>query len=76
MRDAGLIEETTSFYRVEMEVERLLGASFPNTGDADEIRRIFADAVETDNLGLGVHQRGAEIHFAYPTAILVGRKPA
>lgn len=34
---------------------------------------IHAD-IGKDRLGMGVHLQGAEIHFAYPTLILVGGK--
>jgi SAM-dependent methyltransferase len=76
LHDAGLIEEKMAFYRLEMEVERLLGASFPGPGDADKIRQIFTDDLDKNLLELGVHRQGSEIHFAYPTVILVVRKPA
>jgi hypothetical protein len=66
----------TSCYGFEMELERLLAGSFPEPGTEIEIRQIFAADVGSDRLGLGVRLEGSEIHFEYPTAVLVGRKAA
>jgi SAM-dependent methyltransferase len=75
-RDAGLGDVKTAFYKLEMDLERLLAASFPNPGDADRIRRTFEDDLGADRLGLGAVRRDGAIHFAFPIAVLVGRTPA
>ena len=72
-RDAGLRDVRTAFCRLEMELEKLLAASFPNPGDADRIRRIFADDVGVNRLGLGAARRDGAIHFAFPIVVIVGR---
>jgi SAM-dependent methyltransferase len=72
--DAGLSGVTTVLYGLDMDLERLLDASFPGPGAADEIRRLFAADVGVDRLGLGARLEGRQIRFAFPTAILVGRK--
>ena len=59
-----------TFYRLEGEVEDLLQRSFPNPGDADEIRQIFVEAQDNDGLGMDVRRQGDKIRFAYPIAIL------
>ena len=73
-RDVGLPAPRETFYSLESEVEGLLARSFPNPGDADVIRRMFADAVADDGLGLATRRRGSEIRFAYPVAILVAER--
>jgi ubiquinone/menaquinone biosynthesis C-methylase UbiE len=73
--EAGLRDVRTAFFRLEMELEALLAASFPNRGDADRVRRTFADDVGVDRLGLGAARRDGAIHFAFPIALLVGEKP-
>jgi SAM-dependent methyltransferase len=70
----GLTGLTTHFYNLEMELEAQLGASFPEPGDADKIRRIFRQDIGRDDLGLGAHFRGDKIYFAYPNLVLVGKK--
>ena len=73
--DAGLRDVATCRYGLDMELERLLAASFPEPGAAEEIRRLFADDLGRDRLGVGARLEGGEVHFAFPTAILVGHKP-
>ena len=72
---AGLSELRTAFYKVEMEVERILAASFPNPGDADRVRRLFEEDLGVNRLGLGATRRDGKIMYAYPIAVLAGRKP-
>jgi ubiquinone/menaquinone biosynthesis C-methylase UbiE len=72
--DAGLRNVRTAFFKLEMALETLLAASFPNTSDADRIRQTFADDVGVDRLGVGAHRRDGAVHFAFPIAVLVGNK--
>jgi ubiquinone/menaquinone biosynthesis C-methylase UbiE len=71
---SGLTKIQTGHYKVEMELEKQLSASFPNPGDADRIRRLFEADLGVDDLGVGAHRRGTEIHFAYPILVVVGEK--
>jgi SAM-dependent methyltransferase len=74
--DARLQDVRTTFFKLEMALETLLGASFPNPGDAERIRQIFTQDVGVDRLGLGTHLEGGTIHFAFPIVIVIGRKAA
>jgi ubiquinone/menaquinone biosynthesis C-methylase UbiE len=71
---AGLRNVSTTFYKLGMTLESLLAASFPNPGDADRFRQTFADDIGVDRLGVGVHRKDGAIHFAFPIAVLVGKK--
>ncbi|WP_437731535.1 class I SAM-dependent methyltransferase [Sorangium sp. So ce1335] len=71
---AGLEVEKTARYRLEVELETQLRASFPEPGGADRLRALYRADVGVDALGLGAELRGDEVHFAYPIAIVVGRK--
>jgi ubiquinone/menaquinone biosynthesis C-methylase UbiE len=73
---SGLTTIQTGQYKVEMELEKQLRASFPNPGDADRIRRLFEADLGVDGLGVGAHRQGTEIHFAYPILVVVGEKSA
>ena len=72
--ESGLRDVRTARYKVEMELEAVLGASFPNPGDADRIRTLFRQDLDLaeDRMGVGAHQAGDEIHFAYPILAAVG----
>jgi len=59
-----------TFYRLEGELDDLLQRSFPNPGDADEIRRMFVESLDNDSLGMDTRRQGKKIRFAYPIAIL------
>lgn len=71
---AGLPEPRVSHYRVECELEDLLSRSFPNEGDADRIRKIFADSIENDALDLATRRENGLIYYSFPVAVLVAVK--
>jgi hypothetical protein len=72
----GLRNIQRAGYLFELELEQLLAASFPKSGDANRIRGIFESDVGADKLGIGVYRSGGDLRFAYPIVILVGTKPA
>jgi ubiquinone/menaquinone biosynthesis C-methylase UbiE len=74
-QDAGLRDVRTAFYKLEMALETLLAASFPNPGDADRIRQTFADDIGVDRLGVGANRRDGAIHFAFPIVLIAGQQP-
>jgi SAM-dependent methyltransferase len=71
--DAGLRDVRTSFFKLEVALETVLAASFPNPGDADRIRQTFAEDIGVDRLGVGAHRKGGAVHFAFPIVILIGQ---
>ena len=68
---AGLPAPRGTNYRLEGELEALLGRSFPLAGDADKIREIFAASLGDDRLGIPMAREDARIRYAYPVAVLV-----
>jgi hypothetical protein len=58
---------------VEMDLERLLQSSFPNSGDKDKIRQLFIEDVQNNILGVNSHYIGTEIHFTYPTSMIIAQ---
>jgi ubiquinone/menaquinone biosynthesis C-methylase UbiE len=73
---AGLPRPRIEFYRLEGEFEDLLSRSFPNSGDADRIRQIFADSIPTNALDLNTRGENGKIYFSFPVAVLVSRLAA
>jgi SAM-dependent methyltransferase len=63
-----------TFYKVEADLEDSLQRSFPNPGDADKLRQMFVESLDSDGLGVGAHRKGGKIHFAYPVTVLVAEK--
>jgi SAM-dependent methyltransferase len=52
------------------ELESLLARSFPRKGDADRIRKIFAESLEGDDLGVTTVHNDGKIYFSFPILIL------
>ncbi len=73
---SGLPAPRVTSYKLEGELESLLGRSFPLPGDADKIRGIFAASLGDDRLGIPMSRDGDRIRYAYPVAVLVAGKPA
>jgi ubiquinone/menaquinone biosynthesis C-methylase UbiE len=61
-------------YKVELELEQQLAASFPNPGDDDKLRQIFREDIGVDRLGVGAHFQNQEIHYAVPITAIIGEK--
>lgn len=74
-RAAGLPEPRQSGYELRDELENLLRRSFPNPGDDDKIRALFAASLEDDRLGIPIRREGNVLHYAYPVAVLVATRP-
>ena len=73
---SGLENVKTAQYKVEGELEQQLNASFPNPGDDEKIREMFKADLEFDRMGIDVHLKGNEIHFAVPILVVIGDKVA
>jgi len=71
---AGLRTPQVASYRMEGELEDLLSRSFPNEGDADRLRKIFADSLADDALDLNTRQENGKIYYSFPVAVLVAQK--
>ena len=67
---AGLAEPRVETYRLEGELEDLLGRSFPNAGDADRIRAIFESSLADDALDMATRRADGKIYYGFPVAIL------
>src|SRR5262249_11565887 len=63
---AGLPEPRVARDALPYELESFLARSFPKAGDADRIRRMFAESVDNDILGLSAMRRDGKIQFLLP----------
>ena len=59
--DVGLADPRITHYRLEGDLEGMLGRSFPKPGDADRIRELFAASLADDRLGIATRRDGAQI---------------
>ena len=67
---AGLPAPRETYFDVRGELEGLLATSFPAPGDLPVIRKMFADSLADDGLGMKTKQKGEKILLSYPIAIL------
>jgi SAM-dependent methyltransferase len=74
--DAGLKEMKTAFYKLDVELEKLLTASCTTPADAQVVRRVFEDDLVVGRLGVGTNRQEDGIHFAFPIVIVAGKKQA
>jgi SAM-dependent methyltransferase len=72
--EAGLPEPRITSYRLHAELEGLLSRSFPDGGDADRIREMFAASLTDDALGMDTRREGDRIRLSYPVAVLAATR--
>ncbi len=73
---AGLPSPAIQMFQVPFEAESLIAKSFPANDDRTTLRRMIAESVEGDGLGMNARRDGEVIRLAYPAAVLVATKPA
>jgi SAM-dependent methyltransferase len=71
---AGLPEPRTTSYALDAELNSLLGGSFPNEGDAQEVRRMIVDSLEDDAMAVRTRRDDGRIWISYPIVALTARK--
>jgi ubiquinone/menaquinone biosynthesis C-methylase UbiE len=73
-QQAGLEAPQMFSYRMEGELEDLMSRSFPNEGDADRVRKIYADSIAENTLDLNTRAADGTIYYNLPVAVLVALK--
>ena len=71
----GLQLLALSSYHMNLTVDQLMTASFPNPGDELQVWAMFVEDLETGCLGLGTHRASEDLRFGYPISIMVWSKP-
>jgi ubiquinone/menaquinone biosynthesis C-methylase UbiE len=67
----GLPEPRVTSYRLEGELESLIGRSFPHPGDDEKIREIFRAALKDDALDIEPRLENGQIRYGFPVSVLV-----
>ena len=72
-QQAGLDAPQIFSYRMEGELEDLMSRSFPNEGDADRVRKIYAESISDNALDLNTRRADGTIYYSLPVAVLVAK---
>jgi len=70
----GLPEPRVTSYRLEGELESLIGRSFPHPGDDEKIREIFRQALKDDALDIEPRLENGQIRYGFPVSVLVAER--
>jgi SAM-dependent methyltransferase len=62
-------------YRMNVELEAVLGASFPVENDRQAVRTLIIESVDTDSMGVNSRVRNGKVYFTYPISIFVTKVP-
>jgi len=73
--DAGLHLLKWAFYGLEWELETVLQGSSVNREEADVIRQLFYEDLESGLMSVNACRQGTSIWFTYPIVVLVAEKP-
>jgi ubiquinone/menaquinone biosynthesis C-methylase UbiE len=73
-QQAGLDAPQINSYRMEGELEDLLSRSFPKDGDADRVRKVYAESISDNALDLNTRRDDGKIFYSLPVAVLVAQK--
>jgi len=67
---AGLSGNRCESYRLENELEDLLSRSFPQPGDAERLRYMYAGSLTDDSLGIEIRSEDDKLRFGFPITIV------
>jgi ubiquinone/menaquinone biosynthesis C-methylase UbiE len=73
-KQAGLQQIQYDSYRMPIELEEQLKASFPNKGDKERLKEMIVQDAGKDMLGVDVREVDGKFFIHYPVSIYLGRK--
>jgi ubiquinone/menaquinone biosynthesis C-methylase UbiE len=76
MEEANLVNLETKCQNLEMDLHKLLEASFPPNGNKEKILYLFKEELQKDNLGMKsfLNEYNKKIYFYFPISMLLGYK--
>ncbi len=73
--DAGLPEPAIRHYKMHVELESLLRASFPDGGDGEKVREMVLASLADYGMGVQTRREADKVWFSYPIALVVSTVP-
>jgi len=74
MRKANLKDVQTDFYRLEVDLEDQLKASFPPPGHDELIRQMVHADIGRNEIGIQAYRKNGRVVFSYPVVAMMGKK--
>jgi ubiquinone/menaquinone biosynthesis C-methylase UbiE len=74
MKEAGLVNLESRHHDLEMQLEKILQSSFPNSEDIDKINQLFREDLTKNNLGMRSHSKAEGIYLHFPISMMIGNK--
>ena len=81
MEESGLVNLETKCQNLEMELDKLLEASFPPHGNKEKIQYLYKEDLQKDNLGMksflkenNNNNNNNKIYFYFPISMLLRYK--
>lgn len=71
---AGLPQPSLTFYKMNVRLDHLLKASFPNAGDAEEVEKLVRASLDDNSLGVETRMENQHLSFSYPIVLLASQK--
>lgn len=69
---SGLDGCKRSAYPVDVALDEILDASFPNPGDKDRLRQMITEDIGVNALGINARSEEDKVKYSFPIAIFVG----
>jgi hypothetical protein len=73
-QQAGLQVDYTEFYRLEVELERILLMSATAPDAAEQFRQILTADLGTNATGMSPRRTESAVYFSFPVVVMAGRK--
>ena len=74
IKGAGLVNIESRHHDLEMQLEKILQSSFPDSENVDKIKQLFREDLTKNNLGMRSHLKSEGIYFYFPISMIIGNK--
>ena len=74
MKEVGLVNLESKHHDLEMQLEKILQSSFPDSEGVDKIKQLFREDLTKNNLGMKSHLKDDGIYFYFPISMITGNK--
>ncbi len=74
MKMVNLSDLKFEYHNLEMDLDKLLQSSFPDTENISKIKQLFENDLTKNNLGMKSYLKNNKIYFYFPISMIIGNK--